>query len=299
MSTIRLGDRIVEVSRPDKVLFTDDGITKRDLAEYYYRVGPWMIPHLRNRPLALYRWPNGIREHGFFQKDIPKYFPHWIERVTLERERGGAVTHVVCNDATTLVYLADQATIESHRLLVIAEAPRRPVELILDLDPPPGESTAVPHAAALLRALLDELDIRGFVKSTGSKGIHVHIPLDASDSFEAVRGLGRKVASELARRDPARLTVEFRKEERGQRLFVDWLRNSYGQHAIAPYSLRALPGAPVAVPLDWAEATSSRFDPRRYRLSNIFRRLNHAADPWDGIRRLSYSVRDLERRLTG
>jgi bifunctional non-homologous end joining protein LigD len=157
----------------------------------------------------------------------------------------------------------------------------------------------VGHAARLLHALLDELDITGFVKSTGSKGIHVHIPLDGSDSFEAVRGFARELASELASRDPARLTVQFRKDERGRRLFVDWLRNSYGQHAIAPYSLRALPGAPVAVPLEWAEATSARFDPQRYRLSTVFRRLSHAPDPWQGVHRVAYSVRDREPRLTG
>lgn len=297
MSTLRLGDRTVEISRPDKVLFPDDGITKQDVVDYYCRIGEWMIPHLRNRPLALYRWPNGIHEHGFFQKAIPKHFPHWIERVTLQRERGGTVTHVVCNDGASLVYLADQAAIELHRLLVVADAPRRPVELILDLDPPPGDTTAVPHAAQLLRVLFDQLDITGFVKSTGSKGIHVHIPLDGSDSFEPVRGFARKLASELARRDPSRLTVQLRKDERGGRLFVDWLRNSYGQHAVAPYSLRALPGAPVAAPLEWEEATSRRFDPRRYRLSNMFRRLRHAGDPWDGIHRVAYSVGNLESRL--
>lgn len=297
MSAVRVGSHTVEVSNADKVLFPDDGITKGDVVEYYRRIAPQMIPHLRGRPLALQRFPDGVKGEGFFQKTAPDYFPDWIETVELPRERGGTVRHVVCNDAATLVYLADQAVLVLHRLLVTSAAPRKPVEMIMDLDPAEDDPADVRNAARVLRDLLDEVGVRAYTKSTGSKGLHIHVRLDGTDDFETVRGFARDLAREMVRRDPDHLTVEQRKSNRRGRLFVDWLRNSYGQHAVAPYTLRALSGAPVAVPLDWDEATSAEFDSRRYRLSNVFRRIARKRDPWEGINRRSRSIAEAARRL--
>jgi bifunctional non-homologous end joining protein LigD len=291
-----VGSHTVEVSNPDKVLFPDDGITKGDVVDYYRRVADHMVPHLQGRPLALHRFPDGIKREGFFQKTAPDYFPEWIATVKLERERGGTVEHVVCNDAATLVYLADQGVLVPHRLLAAATAPRKPVELILDLDPAGDDPPTVRLAARILRDVLDELDVTAYVKSTGSKGLHVHVPLKGSDEFDEVRKAAKALAQELVQREPDRLTIEQRKANRKGRLFVDWLRNSYGQHAVAPYSLRALAGAPVAVPLDWDEATSDAFEPRRYRLSNVFRRLGRKRDPWHGMNRHAMTVARLTRR---
>lgn len=284
------------MSHADKVLFPDDDITKGDVVEYYRRVADWMLPHLVDRPLALHRFPDGVDRTGFFQKQTPDYFPAWIETVTLERERGGKVTHVVCNDAATLVYLANQAVLVLHRLLGVRSAPRKPVELILDLDPPRDDPRLVVHAARLVHELLDDLDVIGFTKSTGSKGLHVHVPLDGTAAFDDVRELAHVLAAELVERDPDHLTIEHRKDARRGRLFVDWLRNGYGQHAVAPFTLRALPGAPVATPLDWDEATANGFDPRRHHLANVFRRLGRKQDPWGGIGDVKYSARDLSKR---
>lgn len=297
MTPVRVGSHTIEVSNADKVLFTDDGITKGDVVEYYERIADQMLPHLRGRPLALHRFPDGVKDEGFFQKSAPHYFPDWIETVKLERERGGTVEHVVCNDAATLVYLADQAVLVPHRLLVAATAPRKPVEMILDLDPAGDDPRTVQLAARILRDVLDDIGVTGYVKSTGSKGLHVHVPLDGSDEFDDVRSFARHLARELVDRGPDRLTIEQRKTERKGRLFVDWLRNSYGQHAVAPYSLRALTGAPVAVPLDWDEATSDQFDPRRYRLTSVFRRLGRKRDPWRGMSRHARSIAEPARRL--
>jgi bifunctional non-homologous end joining protein LigD len=296
VTAVRVGPHTIEVSNPDKVLFPDDGITKADVVEYYRRIADRMVPHLEGRPLALHRFPDGINGESFFQKSTPEYFPGWIETVKLERERGGTVEHVVCNDAATLVYLADQAVLVPHRLLVDAAAPRQPVELIVDLDPAGDDPPTVRLAARILRDLLDDIGVTGYVKSTGSKGLHVHVPLDGSDDFRDVRSFAKQLAQKLVEREPDRMTIEQRKADRKGRLFVDWLRNSYGQHAVAPYSLRALPGAPVAVPLDWDEATSG-FEPRRYRLTNVFRRLARKRDPWDGINRRARSIAGLADRL--
>jgi bifunctional non-homologous end joining protein LigD len=296
VTAVRVGPHTIEVSNPDKVLFPDDGITKADVVEYYRRIADRMVPHLEGRPLALHRFPDGINGESFFQKSTPEYFPGWIETVKLERERGGTVEHVVCNDAATLVYLADQAVLVPHRLLVDAAAPRQPVELIVDLDPAGDDPPTVRLAARILRDLLDDIGVTGYVKSTGSKGLHVHVPLDGTDDFRDVRSFAKQLAQKLVEREPDRMTIEQRKADRKGRLFVDWLRNSYGQHAVAPYSLRALPGAPVAVPLDWDEATSG-FEPRRHRLTNVFRRLARKRDPWEGINRRARSVTGLADRL--
>jgi bifunctional non-homologous end joining protein LigD len=295
MTGVRVDSHTIEVSNPDKVLFPDDGITKIEIVDYYRRTADYMVPHLVGRPLALHRFPDGIKAGGFFQKSTPEYFPDWIETVKLERERGGTVQHVVCNDAASLVYLAAQAVLVPHRLLVAASAPRKPVEMILDLDPARDDPPTVRLAARRLRDVLDEIDVVSYVKSTGSKGLHVHVPLDGSDEFDEVRAFAKHLAEALVEREPDRITIEQRKASRKGRLFVDWLRNSYGQHAAAPFSLRALPGAPVAVPLDWDEATSGEFEPRRYRLSNVFRRLGRKRDPWQGLHRHTQSIAGLTR----
>jgi bifunctional non-homologous end joining protein LigD len=272
--------RTVEISHPDKVFFPDAGLTKADVVEYYRRIADLMAPRLRDRPLVMHRFPDGISGDDFLQKTIPDYFPDWVDRVGVERERGGSVTYVVCNDEGTLVYLADQAVLTPHLLLSAVAAPRNPVELILDLDPPVDDPDPVRAAARHVRAVLDELGLMSFVKATGSRGLHVHVPLDGSTGFDEVRPIARTLARAVVERDPDLLTVEQRKDKRGRRVFVDWLRNGYGQHAVAPYAVRAKPEAPVAVPLDWEEALSAGFHPRRYTIDNIFRRLARKHDPW-------------------
>jgi bifunctional non-homologous end joining protein LigD len=199
MTAVRVGSHTVEVSNADKVLFPDGGITKGDVVDYYRRIADHMVPHLEGRPLALHRFPDGIKGEGFFQKSAPDYFPDWIETVKLERERGGTVEHVVCNDAATLVYLADQAALMLHRLLVATAAPRKPVEVILDLDPAGDDPPTVRLAARILRDVLDEKHVTGYVKSTGSKGLHVHIPLKGSDAFDDVRAFAKDLARSGAR----------------------------------------------------------------------------------------------------
>jgi bifunctional non-homologous end joining protein LigD len=178
MTAVTVGSHTVEISHPDKVIYPDAGITKGDVVGYYRRIADWMVPHLVDRPLALHRFPDGLDRGGFFQKAVPDYFPAWIDTVTLERERGGTVTHVVCNDAATLVYLANQNVLVFHRLLADAAVPRRATELILDLDPPSDDPALVVHAARLVGDVFAEAGVTSFVKSTGSKGLHVHVPLD-------------------------------------------------------------------------------------------------------------------------
>lgn len=233
--------RTVRVSRPDKALFPDDGITKADLARYYRTVAHRMLPQLRGRPLMLERHPDGIGGMSFMQKDVPEHFPDWIHRVELPK-RQGTVTYLLCDDTATLLYLVDQGCITPHRFLSRADRPDHPDRLIFDLDPAGDDVAQVRIAALLLRDLLEQLRLPSAVMTTGSRGLHVLVPLDRSASFDDVRAFARGVAEHLAAGRPDTLTTEVRKEARKKRLYLDIQRNAYAQTAVAPFAVRARPG---------------------------------------------------------
>lgn len=279
---LEIDGREVTISHPEKVLFPRDGITKRDLADYYRRIAPVALPHWRDRPLSMQRFPDGIGEKGFFQKDVPDYFPDWIDRAELPKE-DGTITHLLANEAATLVYLANQGCITSHLALARADRPDHPDRLIFDLDPSDDDFTHVQRAAAWLKELLDRLEAPSFVKTTGSRGLHVVLVLDRSAGFDATRAFARDVAERLVREHPDELTIEQRKAERGDRIYLDIQRNAYGQTAVAPYAVRARNGAGIATPLDWPEALDPELGPASYTMKNIFRRLGQKTDPWADI----------------
>jgi bifunctional non-homologous end joining protein LigD len=287
-------DVAVEMSNPDKVLFPGDGITKRDLARYYERVADLMLPALRDRPLVLQRYPEGIDGFAFMQKDAGSA-PDWIRTVTVPRRRGGTVTHLVADDVDTLVYLANLAAVTLHVFASRAQRLEYPDQMIFDLDPAGDVSVAV-DAARALRRVLDGLDVPSFVKLTGSRGLHVHVPLEPTATFDEVGAVARAIADRVVAEHPDELTTTFRKAARGGRLFVDTLRNGYGQHAIAAYSVRARPGAPVATPVDWDEIRPG-FDAQRFTMRNIFRRLARKQDPWRGFGDGAVSLSRLRDRL--
>jgi bifunctional non-homologous end joining protein LigD len=297
VSELKVEDHTIEVSRPDKVLFPTDGITKADLVEYYRQIGSVMIAHLRNRPVMMQRFPDGIDREGFIQQQIPDYFPDWIQRVTVPKEQG-AITHAVCNDVASLVYIANQACITLHTWLSRVDRIECPDQMIFDLDPP-HHDLDLPHdvfpqvrsSALALRDLLDELGLVGFVKTTGLFGAHVVVPLDRSANFDEVRAFAREVADELVRRDPQHRTTEMRKGKRGGRLLIDVMRNAYGQTAVAPYSVRAFPGAPVAMPLTWRDLEREDIGPRTFTIRSADEYLHMNGDPWRGIGRRAHSIR--------
>jgi bifunctional non-homologous end joining protein LigD len=248
-----------------------------------------MLPHLRGRPLMLHRFPDGIDTAGFYQKDIPDYFPDWIHRVELAKE-GGTVTHVVCDDEATLAYLAAQACITPHVWLSRADRPNHPDRLVFDLDPSGADFTAVRTTARDVRGVLEAAGLATFVQTTGSKGLHVVAPLQRNADFDEVRAFAREVAERVAAADPDRRTTAIRKARRRGRVFIDIGRNAYAQTAVAPYAVRALPGAPVATPLEWRELGNSRLTPRHYTIANLRRRLGGRRDPWAEIGRLGKAV---------
>jgi bifunctional non-homologous end joining protein LigD len=245
--------------------------------------------------MTLQRYPDGIDGGMFFSKEIPKYFPDWIARARLTKA-GGSVTHVVCNDAATLVYLANQACLTSHVGLNRVDALDRPDHMIFDLDPAREDVAELRDAALKVRELLDDLGLHTVVKTSGSKGLHIVVPLSGDAPFKDVRAFSRDAARLVAAQVPT-TTIEQRKDQRDDRIFVDWLRNAYAQTAVSPYSLRALPGAPVALPIDWSEVEDRDFHPRMFSMSEALRRVEREPDPWAGWRRRARSLDRPRARL--
>jgi bifunctional non-homologous end joining protein LigD len=282
---LKIGRRTVGISHPDKVLFPQAKLTKRDLARHYESVAPAMLPYVKERPLALQAFPNGIEQHGFFMKAVPDYFPDWVDRVTVPK-KGGTVTHALANDAATLVYLAGQNVVTPHTWLSRADDPRKPDRLIVDFDPSPGGRFADVRAAAREAGRrLRDLGLETYAMVTGSRGVHVLCPLTRGPSFTDVHGFARALAERMVEDSPGKLTLEWKKADRGRRIYVDVNRIAYAQHAVAPYGVRARPTAPTAMPIHWAELDDPRLKPDRWTVKTAASRLDDEGDPWKGMMR--------------
>jgi len=286
----------ITIEHDQKILFPS-GITKGELAEYYKRIAPIMVPHIADRQLTMQRYPEGIEKEGFYQKDIPNYFPSWIKRSCSQKKTGDSICYVVADCAAALVYMVSQDAIVYHVSLSKIDKPQYPDRLIFDLDPSDNDWSKVYFAAHAVRDLLEkELGLITFVMSTGSRGLHIVVPLNRRSDFDATKAFARSVAALLAQRHPETLTVEVRKEKRAGRVFIDYLRNAYGQTGVAPYSVRARANAPVATPISWQEV-STKLRPDRYTIKNIFKRLARKDDPWKDIDTHAQSLTDAIKKL--
>jgi bifunctional non-homologous end joining protein LigD len=292
----------VEISKPDKQLFPgSDGqtaVSKLDLARYYESVADVMVPHLRARPVNMQRFPDGINGSSFYEKKVPSHFPGFVHTVEVDTA-DGSQRQVVVDDARSLVYLAQQACITPHTWLSRTDELDRPDQLVVDLDPSVPGLPAVRRATRLVGELLDDLGLESVVKTTGSRGYHVLVPLRREAGFDDVRAFARDVARLLVDREPDLLTLEARKDNRGARVLVDVQRNGYGQTSVPAYAVRARPGAPVATPITWDEL--SRVEPGQHTIRSIGRRLSHGGDRWADLPRGQSLGRARERlrRLVG
>jgi bifunctional non-homologous end joining protein LigD len=295
---IKVSGHVIEISSADDLMYPEDGITKADVVDYYHKIAETMLPHMKDRPLSMQRFPKGISEGGFFQKEIPEYFPDWIDQVDVDvKGEGSTQPQVVCNTAATLVYLAEQRCLTPHIWLSRVDKLEQPDKLIFDLDPPGNDFMPVRLAARSMYVILGEVELASYIMTTGSRGLHVVIPLDRSASFDEVRDFAHELASALAKREPDNVTTEPRKEKRKGRLFLDYLRNSYAQTSVPPYALRAKAGAPVATPLSWMELDDPKLNSQSYTLSNIFKRLNRNEDPWKDIYKQGQSLKKARKLL--
>jgi bifunctional non-homologous end joining protein LigD len=278
------------ITHPDKVLFPDDGITKGDLANYYAAMAPVVLPHLEGRPVTMERYPAGIGKKGFWQKDVSKGFPEWLERVEVPK-KDGVVHHAVITDERSLLWVTNQNTITQHVWISRVPELYYPDICVFDLDPSVDDAGAVRAAAIGLRNLLDELGLPSWVKTTGGKGFHLVVPLDGKSKMDEVARFADAVGRLFVSHAPDHLTQEFNKVDRKGRIYVDTGRNGYGATFAAAYTVRAKPGAPVSAPCTWEEIERGKVAPDTFTLRNMPARLRRVGDLWSDMRRRRRSLK--------
>ncbi|HYB36636.1 MAG TPA: non-homologous end-joining DNA ligase [Mycobacterium sp.] len=287
----------VEITHRDRVLFPADGITKGDVVDYYSEVADVMLAHLKGRPLTLQRFPRGIDENGFIQQDFADSLPDWMGRAEVAKE-GGTVVHPVAERREALVWLANQDCITPHMWLSRRDRLDKPDRLVFDLDPSVSGFPAVRATARALADVLEDLGLARYVQTTGSRGLHVVVPLAGEADFDTARQFARDVADMVAADDPAHRTVEVRKSKRGDRVYLDVMRNAYAQTAVAPYAVRARRGAPVATPLEWDELDARNMRADRFSIRDIPKRLAGQRDPWADLSRHARPLSRPRQRLS-
>jgi DNA ligase D len=240
----------VEVTRPDKLLWPELGITKQAYVDYLRAVADHVLPWLRDRPLSVIRAPDGVDGQRYFQKNTPTYAPPWVRTVTIPAPSAGRdVAYTVCNDADTLVWLGNQAALELHPAPVRRDRLDRPDLLVVDIDPPDDAFDAAVEVALLVLETMDDLELRPLVKTTGGKGIHVVVPIVRSASAHELRRAATRLAEIVIERRPDLVTAEFRKAKRGGRVMLDPSRNGPGATLVSPYSPRVRAEATVSFPV--------------------------------------------------
>jgi bifunctional non-homologous end joining protein LigD len=288
-----VGKHELEVSSLDKVMFPDDEVTKANLLDYYQNIAPLMLPLIKDRPMTLRRWPAGIERQGFFQKEVPEYYPDYILRVDVPHGKGEITPNAVLNSPEALVYLANQNVIEFHHWCARRDKLRVPDKFMFDLDPHEGATwEMVREGAFITRDALADLGLPSYPMLTGGRGIHVVVPVKRLYDYEDIADWTQAFSNVLGAAHPKLFTNEFYKESRGDRVFLDWLRNQYAQTAVAPYSVRARAGAPVAVPVSWDEVENGVTRPKKKKpqaaapnMFNVFDypELLQRPDVWEGF----------------
>ena len=278
------------ITHPEKVLFPEDGITKGDLAAYYAAIAPVMLPHLRGRPVTMERYPAGIGKKGFWQKDVSQGYPDWLQRVEVPK-KDGVVHHPIVTDRRSLLWMTNQNTITQHVWTSRVPDLDRPDVCVFDLDPSTDDPAEVRAAAIGLRDLLEELTLPSWVKTTGSKGFHLVVPLDGSASMDQVARFANQVGKLFVTRAPDHLTQEFSKSDRRGRIYVDTGRNGYSATFAAAYTVRARRGAPVSAPCTWEELARGKVGPATFTLRNMADRIAKVGDLWADMRRRGRSLK--------
>jgi bifunctional non-homologous end joining protein LigD len=280
------------ITHPEKVLFPADRITKGELAAYYEAVAALIVPYVKGRPITMERFPAGIDKKGFIQKDVSKGFPAWLERVEVPK-KDGTVHYPLVTDTRSLLWVVNQNTITPH--VWISRAPKldAPDVCVFDLDPTEDENPAVLRAAALaLRDLLEQdLGLPSWIKTSGSKGFHIVVPLDGKADMGTVAHFTHAVGTLLVSRDPKHLTQEFHKKDRGGRILVDTGRNGFSATHAAAYAVRPKPGAPVSAPCTWEEIESGSVAPQTFTLRTMPARIEAVGDLWSELRKRGRSLK--------
>jgi DNA ligase D len=277
-----LDGRVVALSSPDKVFFAERGETKLDLVRYYEAVAGPLLAAMGGRPVLLQRYPNGAEGSSFFQKRVPRSAPSWLTTTEVSTVNGTTSDALVAADLAHVAWAVNLGCLGFHVWPLRADDPDHADELRLDLDPQPGTDFAMAReAAAELRTLLDELGLTGYPKTTGKRGIHVYLRLEPRWDAYQVRSAAVAIARELERRRPDLLTAAWWKEERGERIFVDYNQNAPHKTVFGAWCVRARPGAQVSTPFGWDEL--DRIEPDELTIATVPARVAEHGDPWAGM----------------
>ena len=282
---VRIGRRSVRVTSADRILFPGDGVTKGDLVSYYVDVAPVLVPHLRNRPFTLKRYPHGIRERPYFQKQAPKGLPSWIptrQFRTWPREGGSRlVDFVLVNEPSAVAWMVQMNCIDMNAWYSRVDKPDRPDFVLFDLDPPDGGFALAIRVAHLIREELERLELESYVKTSGAEGIHVLVPIARRATFERTYAFAERLARGLEERHPGLVTTEWLKRKR-EGVLVDHRQNARGKTIASVYSVRPKAGAPVSTPLRWDELTED-VTPRRFGIREVLERVEQHGDLFEPV----------------
>ena len=256
---LRVGRQSVLISNPDKVLYPQDGFTKSKVIEYYTAVAQTILPYLRDRPLTLKRYPDGVEKPFFYEKHCPDYRPAFVKTVNVDSERNeGGITYCTVRDAATLVWVANLASLELHVLLFQASKPNRPTMMVFDLDPgAPADILDCARVALEFRTLLQHFDLDCVVKTSGSKGLHILVPLNTAVTFDQTKPMAHAMAMLLEKADPDRVTTIMKRDLRGGKVFIDWSQNDEHKTTVCAYSLRGTARPSVSTPIAWDELSKA------------------------------------------
>lgn len=274
----------------DKIIYPKDKITKRKILEYYQNNADLLLPYFKDRPITLERFPNGIKEDGFYQKNASYFFPKWIKTLPIFKKNKESINLILCNNRTSLIYLVNLAAISFHLWLSKKDNLSKPDRLIFDLDPSSDNFKDVIKAAKILKKILEDLNLNPFVMTTGSKGLHVVVPIKREKEFSFTHEMSKKIALLAFEKEPDLLTLKMAKKLRKKRVFIDYVRNSYGQTTIAPYSLRPISKAPIATPLYWEELEDKNLNSQSYNIDNIEEKLKKDKDAFESIDKKAKSL---------
>jgi bifunctional non-homologous end joining protein LigD len=297
---VEVDGRELSLTNLDKVLYPATGFTKGEVIDYYARIAPTIVPHLRGRPLTLRRFPEGVEKGSFFEKRCPKHRPDWVTTAAIWSEReDGEIAFCVCEDKPTLVWMAQLAALELHPSLSIAKRMERPTVLAFDLDPgEPADVIDCARVALELRGLFGELGVKSFPKTSGGKGLQVYVPLNGKLTYETTKPYAHAVAKLLEHTHPDRIVSKMAREARKGKVFVDWSQNTESKTTIAVYSLRARERPTVSTPLQWGEvekaAKSGKAEPIRFETEDVLKRVEKHGDLFEPVLKLKQDLPGLE-----
>lgn len=296
MDSIKIRSRTISITNQAKLWFPRLKITKGDIISYYAQMVPYQIPLIKNHLLTMQRYPEGISGEAFYQKNAADYFPSWIKTEPVTKSEGGTVNYVIAGNEQTIIYLVNQGSLTLHYWLSTYRKLHIPDRMIFDLDPSVNNFTRVKAAALLIKKICDDLDLPCYAMTTGSRGMHIYVPLKPVHTFEEVDIVASFIARKMIEAEPKEFTREIRKEKRGNRIFIDTLRNRYNATAVVPYSVRAYEKAPVAMPIWWDEI-DAKLTAQTFTIKNAHGHFKKVGNPWKTIAKKAVSLKRLIKKI--